>query len=94
MNIMHTKEEVIIDEDMMEELEEISIEVGRSLQEVIECYVDFTIQRRNKPVELSTWLASLRGKYKIPADLDFKGDVRAEALYKKYNRYDISKSVA
>ena len=68
---MRTKEDVVIEDDAVEELIEIAERRGQSLDIVIDKYVHFKIQRRNKLVDLPSDLASLRGKYKIPANFNF-----------------------
>ena len=81
---MRTKDNIVIDDDAMEEIIEIAERRERSLEDVIDQYVHFKIQRRNKLVDLPPDLASLRGRYKIPADFNWKEAVKDE-LYIKYN---------
>jgi len=81
---MRTKEDVVIEDDAMEELVEIAERRGQNLEDVIDKYIGFKIQRRNKLVDLPSDLASLRGKYKVPANFNWKEAVKDE-LYVKYN---------
>jgi hypothetical protein len=78
------KEDVVIDDDAMEELIEIAERRGHSLEDVIDKYVHFKMQRRDKLVDLPPDLASLRGKYVVPADFNWKEAVK-DKLYMKYN---------
>ena len=84
---MLVKEDVIIDDDEMEELVEIAEECGRTIDEVIDNHVQFVLERRNKPVELSCpWLNSLRERRKhivYPADFNPKEAI-ADYLYDKH----------
>ena len=81
---MRTKDNIVIDDDAMEEIIEIAERRERSLEDVIDKYVNFRIERRNKLVDLPPDLASFRGKYKVPADFNWKEAVKDE-LYMKYN---------
>jgi len=77
-------EEVVIDEDIMEELREVAVEKGKSLEETINRYLYFVSEGHKKlTLDMSPDLASLKGKYRVPADFDQK-EVLAEELYKKY----------
>ena len=81
---MRTIEDVVIDDDAMEELIEIAERKGHILEDVIDRYVHFKIQRRNKLVDLPPDLAYLRGRYNVPADFNWKEAVK-DKLYMKYN---------
>ena len=80
---MDTKE-IVIDDDVMDELKEVAIEKGRSLEDTIDRYIYFITQGHKKlTVDTLPDLASLRGKYKVPADFNLK-DALSEELHKKY----------
>ena len=84
---MLIESEVIIDEDTMEELKEVAVEKGRSLEETIDRYMYFVTEGHKKLAnQLSPDLASLRGKYKVPAGFNWKDAVSEELLLKYTNR--------
>ena len=84
---MDTKE-VVIGDETMEMLREISERKGRSLDEEIQKYIYYITNGRKKIAEMgmSPSLAALVAmRCKVPDDYDWRKDVEEE-LYEEYNQ--------
>jgi hypothetical protein len=82
---MDTKLTLVIEEEIIQKAKLYAKEKNRSLSDLVENYFKSLLNKEDKKEspEVSPIVASLRGSFKLPEDLDYKKELR-EALEKKH----------
>lgn len=82
--IMNTKLTLTIEQAIIEKAKFYAKDKGRSLSDIIENYLKvLTSEDVKENVEITPFVNSLQGSFKVPEDFDYKEELR-KSLYKKY----------
>ena len=83
---MSTKLTLTLDKEIIEQAKKYAKGENRSLSNIIENYLKLiTKEQKNKNKKLNPLIASLKGSFKAPKDLDYKKELEAR-LEKKWIR--------
>ena len=81
---MNTKLTLTIEQAIIEKAKFYAKEKGRSLSDIIENYLKvLTSEDAKENVEITPFVESLQGSFKVPNDFDYKEELR-KSLSKKY----------
>jgi hypothetical protein len=84
---MNTKLTLSIEEDVIEQAKTYAKKQGRSLSNLVEQFLmslNQSIKKEKKDtLEISSFVKSMQGQFKVPKDFDYKKE-RADHLLKKY----------
>ncbi|MDR6967191.1 transcriptional regulator CtsR [Flavobacterium arsenatis] len=81
---MNTKLTLTIEQELIQKAKEYAKQKNRSLSDIIENYLKLiTKEEKKESVSLSPVVKSLKGSFKMPADFDYKKELR-DRLEKKY----------
>jgi predicted CopG family antitoxin len=81
---MNTKLTLTIEDDVILKAKKYAKEKNRSLSSIIENYLkSLTREKDKEEIELSPLVQSLKGSFKLPADFDYKEELR-KGLEEKY----------
>ena len=81
---MNTKLTLTIEQDVISKAKKYAKEKNRSLSNIIENYLkSLTKEEAKTEVKLSPLVKSLKGSFKMPADFDYKKELR-KGLEEKY----------
>lgn len=82
---MNTKLTLTIEQDVIQKAKDYAKAKNRSLSDIIENYLKSPTKENNKEekIKLSPIVHSLKGSFKMPADFDYKEELR-KGLEEKY----------
>jgi predicted CopG family antitoxin len=81
---MNTKLTLTIEDDVISKAKKYAKEKNRSLSSIIENYLkSLTREEDKEEIKLSPLVQSLKGSFKMPADFDYKEELR-KGLEEKY----------
>lgn len=81
---MNTKLTLTIDKETIGKAKYYASQKGRSLSDIVECYLKaITNEEEKKEVEITSRIKSLKGSFSVPDDFDYKKEL-SKSLSEKY----------
>lgn len=81
---MNTKLTLTIDKETIGKAKYYASQKGRSLSDIVECYLKaITNEEEKKEVEITSRIKSLKGSFSVPEDFDYKKEL-SKGLSEKY----------